>query len=351
MKIRYSNSYFLNFLMLVVFSSIPLLVLPQEATTCAESLRNAQSLFDNGQVEQIPVVLSECLRSGFKQEEELAAYKLIIQTYLFQDKNEKADSAMLAFLKKYPEYQLSPTDHSSFVHLYNNFNVKPVVQLALHLGTSLPFVTFIDPQSLSADPHPKKYTTDLINLFASLEAKFAINSRLELNVEGGYSQLSFTSKEDFNDFGTVNYSEIQHRLEVPVTATYNIITFGKFTAYARAGAGAAFDLSAIAKNVSFDATDIIPFSDRKSPEISREGSRIKMDIFGQAGGGIKLKIPKGYLNFEIRTNLGIYDQVLDEGESVTQLAGYNYKDDDFNLNAVNFSFGYTKIFYKPSKKQ
>src|SRR4030042_1180183 len=122
MKTRYSNTFLLRFFLIVLFSSVPLLVLPQETSTCAENLKNAQTLFDNGQVQQVPEMLQESLRSGFKQEEELAAYKLIIQTFLFQDKNELADSAMLAFLKKYPEYQLSPTDHSSFVHLYNNFN-------------------------------------------------------------------------------------------------------------------------------------------------------------------------------------------------------------------------------------
>ena len=351
MKTRYSNTFLFRFFLIVLFSPVPLLVLPQETSTCAENLKNAQTLFDNGQVQQVPEMLQECLRSGFKQEEELAAYKLIIQTFLFQDKNELADSAMLAFLKKYPEYQLSPTDHSSFVHLYNNFNVEPVVQLVIHIGTNISFLTFINPKSVSSDPVRKKYSTDALNLFVSLEAKFTINSKLDLNIEGGFSQSSFTNVEDFLGIGIVNYSEIQQRIEVPVTATYSIITFGKFTAYARAGAGAAFDLSSTAKNVSFESGDIIGFSDRKSPDISRNDSRIKMDIFGQAGGGIKLKIPRGYLNFEIRCNLGIYNQVLRGGESATQLEGYYYKDDDFNLNDLNFSFGYTQIFYKPLKRK
>jgi hypothetical protein len=346
MKNRYS--YISRFLLILIFSSFVLTLLPQETSTCAENLRNAQTLFDNGQVEQIPATLKECLRSGFKKEEELAAYKLIIQTYLFQDRNDLADSAMFSFLKKNPEYQLSPTDHSSFVHLYNNFNVKPVIQLVIHIGTNIPFLTFIDTKSLSAIPEPKNYTVSALNLFASLEAKFAINSNLELNIEGGYSQLSFDCTENFLDYGTVNYSEIQHRIEIPVTATCNFISFGKFTAYARAGAGAAFNLSSSA-NALWSSFGIITFSNQESPEISRDDSRIKMDIFGQAGAGIKLKIPKGYLNFEIRTNLGVYDQVLGGGDSSTQLKTYKYKDDNFNLNAVNFSFGYNYIFYKPSK--
>lgn len=162
--------------------------------------------------------------------------------------------------------------------------------------------------------------------------------------------MSFKNREDFLEFGIVNYSEVQSRVEIPVTVTYNFVNFGKFTAYARAGAGTAFDISATAKDISFASSGRIYIPEFKSPDISRNDSRIKMDIFGQVGGGIKLKIPRGYLNFEVRTNLGIYNQVLRGGDSATQLERYNYIDDDFNLNDVNFSFGYTLIFYKPSKR-
>jgi len=351
MKTGYSLITNSKFFLLLLCSSFSLGSLAQETSTCAENLRNAQTLFDNGQVEQVPAMLEECLRSGFKQEEELSAYKLIIQTFLFQDRNAEADSAMLSFLRKYPEYQLSPTDHSSFVHQYNNFNVDPVVQVVFRLGTNIPFLTFIDPKAVSGIPGEWEYTTGAVNICASLETKFALGPRLEVNVEGGYSQLSFTNKEDFQRIGIVNYSETQHRIEIPISATYNFISFGKFTLYARAGAGPAFDLSSTAKKVSFVPGDVITFPPFKSPDISRIDTRIKMDLFGQAGSGIKLKIPRGYLNFEIRANIGVYNQVLRGGDSAVQLEDYNYKDDDFNLNAVNLSFGYTQIFYKPSKRK
>ena len=349
MKAGYSFIINLKFFLLLLSSSFSLVSIAQETNTCAENLRNAQTLFDNGQVEQVPAMLEGCLRLGFKQEEELSAYKLIIQTFLFQDRSAEADSAMLSFLRKYPEYQLSPTDHSSFVHLYNNFNVRPVVQMVVRLGTNIPFVTFVDPETMGVTLGEWDYSSKALNLYGSVEAKFALTSRLELNVEGGYSQLSFTTSEIFFDNGTVNYSEVQHRLELPVTATFNIISFGKFTAYARAGAGPAFILAATAKDVSYTSGKI-PFADRESPEVDRNDCRIKMDIIGQAGGGVKLKIPKGYLNLEIRTNLGVYNQVKNRTGSAEVLTGYNYKDDDFNLNSVNFSFGYTKIFYKPTKR-
>ena len=351
MKNKHSYPVINTVLVIAFLSLIPLTGFSQEESTCAENLRNAQTLFDNGQVGEVAGLLSECLKSGFNREEELAAYKLIIQTLLFQDELDKADSTMLEFLRKNPEYELSQTDHSSFVHLYNNFNVKPVIQVAIHVGTNIPFLTFVDQQTHSGDAEStSEYTTNGLNLFASLETKFAIGSKLELNIEGGYSQLSFKNWEDFLGIGIVNYSEVQNRVEIPVTMTYNFPDFGKFTAYARAGGGPAFNVSTTAKDISFVRGDEISFSDRESPDISRNDSRIKMDLFYQVGGGIKLKIPRGYLNFEIRTNIGIYNQVLDGGDSATILDGYFYLDDDFNMNNVNFSFGYTLIFYKPSKR-
>jgi hypothetical protein len=297
-------------------------------------------------------MLRECLKSGFKQEEELAAYKLIIQTYLFEDKNEKADSAMLAFLKKYPEYQLSPTDHSSFVHLYNNFDVRPVVQLVFHIGANIPFVTFIDdPKPISSDPVPGNYSSTAMNLFLSLEAKYAVNSKLELSIEGGYSQSSFSVEKRLLGIGISNYNETQQRIEIPLTATYNVIKFGKFTAYARAGAGAAINLSSKAKQLSFEGAPGIDY-DGTMPDLLRDESRIKLDIFGQAGAGIKLKTPRGYVNFEIRSNLGVYNQVIRGGSDAEKLNwGIYYSDDDFNLNNLNFSLGYTQIFYKPLKRK
>jgi len=293
------------------------------------------------------------MKSGFTKEEQLTAYKLVIQSYLLSDKLREADSAMLAFLKQNPEYQLSPTDHASFVHIYNTFNVKPVLQLAFHIGTNLPFMTFIGSESVSGEAVAGEYTTKALNLFASLEAKYEINPRLEVNLEGGYSQLSFTDIEKFNDFAEINYNETQHRLEIPLTITYDIVTFGgKLTAYARAGAGAAFTLASYANKISYDDTGVIIFKEITISDISREDSRIKMDIFGQAGGGLKFKIPKGYLNFEIRSNFGVYNQVIRGGVSAADLEnGYKYKDDDFNLNDLNFSLGYTLILYKPAKRE
>ncbi len=344
-----------NCLILLFLACFPVALSAQEAEagSCAEKLQTAQNLFDRGQVEQVAGLLQECLKSGFNREESLAAYKLIIQTYLFEDELEKADSAMLNFLKRNPEYQLSETDHSSFVHLYNNFQVDPVVQISLRLGTNLPFTTFIDHRSVSGNSSEGQYTFNALNLYGGLEAKFRLTGKIELNAEAGFSQVAFTKTEKILNIGTSQYNERQSRIEVPVSVNYNIKNFGKITPYVRLGAGPAILLSSTA-TAEFSPSDINgqPVT---GPDINRRDARIALDIFGQAGAGVKLKTRGGYIFAEARSGFGLFNQTVRPSlptadHSSAELSSYHLADDDFNINTLNFSIGYTQIFYKPSKK-
>jgi hypothetical protein len=352
MKIKTPALMKLYIISFVVLSLVPLSGFSQEEGSCAEKLKTAQSLFDKGKVEQVPSMISECLRSGFTREESLTAYKLIIQSYLFEEKQTLADSTMMEFLKKNPEYQLSPTDHSSFVRLFNTFKVKPIVQISFHIGTNVPFLTGITERNVSGEPTKSTYSSEFINLYASLEAKFEINKKMEVNIEAAYSKLSFTNVEEFPGVGTTTYAEKQNRLEIPVSLTYNFKGFGKFTPYVRLGFGPSFLLGTEA---TAEQKPVAPNGDSKpQSNINRDASRISLDFFGQAGAGIKYKTRGGFFFTELRTNLGFLDQSIGKGSTPEEqdLAWYyTYADDDFRLNSVNFTVGYTQIFYKPSKRK
>ncbi len=343
-----------HLLLIIFLIFIPVSVSSQEQGSCAEKLQTAQTLFDRGQVEQVEDLLHDCLKSGFTREESLTAYKLIIQTYLFEDQLDKADSAMLDFLKRNPEYQLSETDHSSFVHLFNSFQVKPVVQISAHFGSNMPFTTFVIQRPVPGIPTEGDYSAPAFNLYGSIEAKFKLSEKIDLNIETGYSQLTFINTEIFTGLGTTTYKETQSRIEVPLSATYNISKLGKFTPYARLGAGPALMLSSVATSEfnEFDQNG----TDNTGSDIDRKDSRYPLDIFIQAGAGMKFKTRGGYLFAEVRGNFGIFNQAKrselpDYTHSSDELGTfYKYADDDFNLNALNFSIGYTQIFYKPSKK-
>jgi hypothetical protein len=338
-----------------MFASLFLLLSPglfsQETGTCAEKLKNAQSFFDKGQVEEVPGLLKDCLKSGFKKEEELTAYKLLIQTFLLQDKLDQADSTMLEFLRKNPEYQLSPTDHSSFVYLYNNFRVRPVLQVSIHAGLNKPFLTFVDPVLTSGEKEVSKFKSSL-NLFFSAESKFKIGKKTEAGFELGYSIMKFTNRIPYyNGYTSINYTESQQRIEVPLFVQYDFTSFGKFIFYGRGGLGAAYTLGVTA-NAIFTPTDPNNRDTRTGETLNRKDSRIAIDYFAQIGAGLKYKIPMGFFFAEIRTDIGTLDQYKPGGKAIPQTDFfYAWRDPSFRLNAVNINIGYTYIFYKPSKRK
>ncbi len=342
-----------RFLLTAALSTSALVLYPQKAadsTSCARNLKSAQVLFGKGQIDQVPSYLNDCMSSGFKREEQIAAYKLLIQSFLLEDKLDAADLMMLSFLSRYPEYKLSETDHSSFTGLYNTFDVKQIIQLSFRVGTNLSFLTFVEQNSLSSDPVPAKNKLSAPGIFLSAEAKIALTRKLELNLGAGLSQTSFTNREQFLDYSEIVYKEKQARIEIPATITYNYASIGIITFYGRGGIGTALDISPV-------ATPLQVPTDRNNPEthtgadISRSDSRIFLDLFAQAGAGVKLKTPRGWISLEARSNFGLFNQVKSGGASAEKLRwDYNYKDDDFHMNNLNFNVGYTQIFYKPVKR-
>lgn len=352
MKTTHSFPVFSCFLLASAFFLCSADLLSQESGSCAEKLKNAQSFFDKGQVDSVPLLLKDCLKSsGFKKEEALSAYKLIIQTFLLNDELEQADSAMLAFLKKYPEYQLSPTDHSSFVYIFNSFMVKPVIQLSVHAGTNIPFLTFATEHPTGGVPGSSSISRNIGNLYLSFESKFRIAPKLEMCVEAGFSQLKFINTVEFLDFATTQYTETQFRIELPVSVTYDFASFGKFTAYSRTGIGAAYNLS-VSATASLTPVDRNNNGSRTGETLKRKDSRVPVDLFLQLGAGIRYKVPKGYFFGELRLNSGMLQQNVPGGESVPALEYYYmWRDPSFRLNALNFNAGFTYIFYKPSKRK
>jgi hypothetical protein len=342
----------IRILFVLLLIQVSVIALSQEASSCAENLKTAQTLFSRGQVEKVPAILNKCMKSGFKREEQIAAYKLLIQSYLLEDKIEQADSAMLTFLHKYPEYQLSETDHASFVSLYNSFRVRPLAQVTFHIGTNIPFITNIEVCSISSEPIESLYSSEALNLFTSLEVKIPLSTKFEANIETGFLQSRFKNTENFLGFTTV-YTETLQRLEIPLTVTWNFAQIGKkLNTFVRLGTGPVLNLSSKATTTTTGTDDnnhiIISGAD-----LERSESRIFMDMFIQVGAGIKFKTPGGFISLEARSDFGMSNQVLRKLDASTlELANrYSYSDDDFNINNLNINIGYTQIFYKPSKRK
>jgi len=75
-----------------------------------------------------------------------------------------------------------------------------------------------------------------------------------------------------------------------------------------------------------------------------------------AGGGLKYKIPNGYVILDLRYNIGLTEQNDPESNRYTAsddvqnlINYYLYADDNFVLNNIIVSLGYQRTLYRPKK--
>ena len=315
---------------------------------CALKLQDAQTQFDKGKVELVAGLITPCINSGgFSKEESLTAYKLLIQSLLLDDKNGLAETHMLEFLSRHPEYSVTAADYSGFVYLRNKYEARQSFLISVRFGTNFTYLTGRNERSLSSLDPVISYSREPLNIFAAAEVTLPVKPVLSFSAAIGYSSVAFMYNENMMNFGTVTYRESQKRVEIPLSVIWNITDYRGVKLYARGGAGYALNLHTDSK-ASFLTTDINNGFNRTGENLNRNSSRIKYDLFLHAGAGGMIKIPRGYITAEIRTLFGLRNQVVSSEPGNLEYY-YFYTDDSFRINTAGFTISYTYIFYKPSR--
>ena len=106
---------------------------------CIQLLRDAEKTYEAGRIDAIEGMLLPCIqKEGFSKFEKLQAYRLIILSKLFDNRDEEANAYFLELIKTDPEYQVNPvTDPSEFINLYNSYRTNPIYALGFKVGMNL----------------------------------------------------------------------------------------------------------------------------------------------------------------------------------------------------------------------
>lgn len=320
---------------------------------CVFKLREAEKLYQQGLIEEIPDLINECIQEGFSKEDRLQAFKLLILTYLFEDEIQKAEDAMYNFIKKYPEYEIVPTDPLDFVYLYESYKAVPIVSFGASVGYSLANTTISerygthDLTSTHGD-----FNQSGLGLQLGLKVNFFVYENTEVNLEFLYAQNKFEYvDEELYDFAYLSFDETQTRLDIPVSVTYDFDIKSRFTPFARLGCNFGILMNS-------NALSSVTYTDdshekKTGPDMDISNQRNPFNYWGILGTGIKYKIPKGYLMADVQYNLGLSGQT-NENERYSdfdQAFYYYHLDDNFKLNTLNFRLGYIYTIYKPTKKK
>ncbi len=315
---------------------------------CSSTLQRAETLFDQGIIEEIPSLLAGCIMDGFTGEERKRAQKLTILAYIFDNKISLAENTMISFLQDNPEYEVQPDDPSEFVSLLRNFRTFPYLSIGILMGGNLTSATML----ATYGPFNPGFDENYFEIMPEIQAGAAVSiflvESLELNIEGIYTRNSFAHNIQY-PFAEVRKKETHQRIELPVSLSYDL-PMGRTTPYIRIGAFYSHLLSARASySVSNPETgpDIIDKSDNQNILDRRNSGMVK----GILGAGIKYKIPAGQIFFDLRYSHG-FTEPVNAGNRWDQETTFRYyhTDGDFQLDNLSFSIGYRYLFYRTKKR-
>ena len=318
---------------------------------CAINLRLAQSRFEAGQIEGIPDLITGCIKSGFSKEDKITAYKLLINTYVFDGNIEKAEEVMFDFLIAYPEYEILATDPNEFSELMNQFDNKPRYSVGVIGGGNISLVRILENiATYQTTNNVGNYNPSGLGFQAGFIFGKNIGDNFEVNAEILYKSVKYSFIGTPVSFSSFEFKESQTYVQLPLSVTYSVLP-GMLSPYARLGFLSGYMLSSDASVVkSYDDGTALPLSGEKIDLIDK---RNLLNFWLIIGGGVKLKITKGYLRADIRYNLGLNNQVSNKSWNDPQSDlewKYGYRNDKNIRDDIIFNFGYVRTIYHPRKK-
>jgi len=318
---------------------------------CITTLEKAELLFEQGIIEEIPALLNDCLNEGFAPEEKIRAQKLIILSYLFDNNVPQAENVMLRFLGDNPEYQTRQDDPAEFTTLFSSFRTYPFLSAGAFIGGNLSSATLLEQYGpFNPNIDEGNYSIAFPEFQVGAAANIYLTSKLELNIESIYTRNSFEYTNIQYGFAEVFKKETIQKLEFPVSLTYDL-PGDKWIPYVRMGSSYGIVLGV---NANYEreyvntGQEVIPPIESGIIDLKdRRGTGVFSAVLG---GGVKLKIPKGYMYLDLRYSYGLSRQVNPETRWDQETTFLFYQaDGDFQLDYLSFSIGYRYSFFKSTK--
>ncbi len=321
-----------------------------QSNNCSEKLQQAQQLFESGQIEQIPFLLDSCIKFGFTNDQKIQAFRLLIQTYLFDYNISMADSIMLKLLTQNPDYKIEPTDPVEFVKLFNNFKVKYEWSVGFIVGSNISQVIINENYSLfNINKLNSSYSPNGLGFNAGVYGNKFLKNNLWISMAFNYCTIKYMSNE-INSYNTeqLTFKENSQWLTLPFTLNRSFY-LTKIKPFIQLGGEFEY-LSSVSfniKNVSISDNSVI-----NSTSINLNGYRNKFNISVLGGIGAVLNTKSGLFQLMAGYRYSLLPYVnSNERYTNNNMIYYNqHIDDNFKINNIYFSIGYSHLFYKIKKK-
>lgn len=319
---------------------------------CSDNLKRARQNFEDGIIEDVPSLLVPCLEDGFSKEEKISAYKLLVLTYLFDDNQAEAESAILNFFEDFPNYEIRTDDPTEFVYLLESYETVPVFSLFGSLGLNQSIMHIIEPSSTSPTPDKQKLKFGNTGFSLMLGGNYNLSEyvqNLNANIRLELSQYNFEFEETNRNTSRKMFSEKQTRINIPLFASYDLSDIvPELIASPEVYLGCNFEFITGVKGIPH-----IDYDTGSSTTGTEESIKSRRRIFEPSmllGINYSYPVTKGFVFLDIHTNIRFSSQTNGQISNSDPLwSQFQYIDDKFSLHNIFFSIGYRYTFYKPIK--
>jgi hypothetical protein len=351
-------------------------IIDKVTNPCLLNLQNAETAYEGGNIELIPGLIKECLdKNGFKSKEnKTLAYRLLINSYTFQSMDDSADIYMVKFLKFAPEFRPSTQiDRREFIDLHNSYRNYPVFGVGAKLGLGLSQLIVINEfgaHNIEASSLQSNYKVNL-GFSGEIFAAYHPHRDGEIFLDIGYVNYKFQEETRlFNyNFPTIDndgnpadpnsfyiYDETVNSINLSLGYKYMFRknVYSKVIPYIGVGIRGGLMMSS---KIDIER-QIIGISETNIKGASLDAIHLRNRWNAWVSGiiGMKFKIPKGNIFFELGYDYNLYNisnprERFNLAQDATNelLFKYFYVSNDFRLNNFFFKIGYNYNFYIPKK--
>ncbi len=347
----------------------------QNLTKCELALEKATRYFEQGNIERVPSILKNCTESDeLGYQNQLKAYELLAETYLYLNYNEEADIILKRLLKLNPAFGLNTTSISpEMAERIRTFRTAPILGIGGNfglVGTMSNTIASYNTDISDENNNPPKTTPALGfrvggDVDVRLGKHFEFVTGLDL-VSSRFkyqdSLVNFIPVEDIpSTYDRLKFNELHFSLDVPILLRYRV-AFKQFEPYAYLGVHTNFLMKAALKKIerssgaesAFDQNITIfrPFAFQKNKP-KEEQLRVFKNLSFTGGFGAKIPLKLDFLMVDFQYNWQLNNAVrrVNRYQNPKLLYKFAYVDDDFRLSTFSLTIGFSKSIYKPKKKK
>lgn len=330
---------------------------------CVQTLRLAQSTYEQGRLHELPGLLAGCLKSGFTDEEKRQAYLLLTMSYIYLEEPEEADGAMLKLLQT--DHFFEPDDDvhpAEFISLYNKFRTKSLFRAGLALGPTLNMASVITDYSAGQaaggsgkySPRPGfqiglVFEKDILERGSEKPPLLTLAPEFNLALRGySYSGTPFMDEDGVEPAATQEFIAKIQRFELNPLVKLNLKK-SKWNPFIVAGPGVNY----LTKNT---------FSGGNTKWTNEAGavSGADLDIFkntgktislsGIVGVGVRIRFGGLYGTFDVRWRQDVSNFINTSQRNIPEVQfDYAYPTDDFRLSTFSINLGVQYAYFNPKK--